>query len=145
MLVVGYANPCVEVDHDCGSIRAEAVCGRVLCWAWNAEAVWLMVFIFDANRIVKSTGQNDTANNAINALRATGMFPGGIKVNHYLTDTDADMGGFQCVPGFHRNLEAWIAEQPADRNPRIPDLSLLPPGRQVTPTSWHSTWAARRR
>lgn len=45
--------------------------------------------IFDANRIVKSSGQNDTANNAINAIRATGMFPGGIKVNHYLTDTDA--------------------------------------------------------
>jgi len=51
----------------------------------------------------------------------------------YLTDTTAEMGGFQCVPGFHNELEAWIAEQPADRNVRAPDLSRLPPNRAVTP------------
>lgn len=50
-----------------------------------------------------------------------------------LTDTSADMGGFQCVPGFHRNLEQWIATQPADRNPYVPDLNALPPGMRVTP------------
>ncbi len=44
---------------------------------------------FEANRILKSTLQNDTANNAINALKATNALPGGIKVNHYLTDADA--------------------------------------------------------
>jgi len=44
---------------------------------------------FEATRILKSTGQNDTANNAINALRSMGMFTDGVKVNHYLTDTDA--------------------------------------------------------
>lgn len=44
---------------------------------------------FEATRILKSTGQNDTANNAINALRSMGMFPEGVKVNHYLTDPDA--------------------------------------------------------
>jgi len=44
---------------------------------------------FEATRILKSQLQNDTANNAINAMRAMGMFPEGIKVNHYLTDTDA--------------------------------------------------------
>jgi hypothetical protein len=44
---------------------------------------------FEATRILKSTGQNDTANNAINAMKALGIFPDGAKVNHYLTDTDA--------------------------------------------------------
>jgi len=44
---------------------------------------------FEANRILKSTLQNDTANNALNVLRSTNALPGGIKVNHYLTDTDA--------------------------------------------------------
>ena len=44
---------------------------------------------FEAARILKSVGQNDTANNAINALRSMGMFSDGVKVNHYLTDTDA--------------------------------------------------------
>jgi len=50
-----------------------------------------------------------------------------------LADTSVDMGGFQCVPGFHRELAEWIAAQPAARNPRSPDLSCLPPGFAVTP------------
>jgi hypothetical protein len=44
---------------------------------------------FNALRILKSTLQNDTANNAINALAATGYFSGGCKVNSYFTDADA--------------------------------------------------------
>lgn len=45
--------------------------------------------VFEATRILKSQLQNDTANNAINALRSMGMFPEGVKANHYLTDSDA--------------------------------------------------------
>jgi len=44
---------------------------------------------FEANRILKSTLQNDTANNAVNVLKAENAIPGGIKMNHYLTDADA--------------------------------------------------------
>jgi hypothetical protein len=44
---------------------------------------------FEAARILKSVQQSGTANNDINALKAMGMFPEGVKVNHYLTDTDA--------------------------------------------------------
>lgn len=44
---------------------------------------------FEATRILKSQLQNDTANNAINALRSMGMFPEGVKVNHYFTESDA--------------------------------------------------------
>ncbi len=44
---------------------------------------------FDANRIVKSVLQNDTATNAINVIKASGMFPDGIRVNHYFTSTTA--------------------------------------------------------
>lgn len=44
---------------------------------------------FEAHRIVDSVLQNDTANNAVNVLRATNAFPEGVKVNHYLTDVDA--------------------------------------------------------
>jgi hypothetical protein len=50
-----------------------------------------------------------------------------------LTDTTEEMGGFHCIPGFHRILAEWIAEQPEDRNPRSPDLSRLPEGFKVTP------------
>lgn len=44
---------------------------------------------FNANRILKSVYQNDTANNAINALKVTGAIPEGIAVNHYLTSAHA--------------------------------------------------------
>lgn len=44
---------------------------------------------FEANRILRSVLQNDTANNAVNVLNSTNALPKGIFVNHYLTDTDA--------------------------------------------------------
>lgn len=44
---------------------------------------------WNANRILKSVLQNDTANNAVNVLRATKALPDGIKVNHYFSDADA--------------------------------------------------------
>ena len=45
--------------------------------------------MFKAERILGSVLQNNTANNAINALRSMSSIPGGFKVNHYFTDTDA--------------------------------------------------------
>lgn len=55
--------------------------------------------MFEATRILKSMGQNDSANNAINALRSMGVFPDGAKISHYFDDddsffirTDADQG-----------------------------------------------------
>ena len=45
--------------------------------------------IFESCRILDSMLQNDTSDNAINALKAKGMLPGGVVVNHYLSDADA--------------------------------------------------------
>lgn len=54
---------------------------------------------FEANRILKSTLQHDTGNNAINALKATNALPGGIKMNHYFTDSDAWFIRTKCPNG----------------------------------------------
>lgn len=40
---------------------------------------------FNATRILKSVLQNDTANNAVNAIRATNAIPEGVAINHYFT------------------------------------------------------------
>lgn len=45
--------------------------------------------VFEAERILKTSARVGTANNDVNALKEMGYFPGGIKVNHYLTDSDA--------------------------------------------------------
>lgn len=44
---------------------------------------------FEAERILNSVLQNDTGNNAINAVRSTGMLPAGHMVNNYLTSASA--------------------------------------------------------
>ncbi len=44
---------------------------------------------YDANRILSSVLQNDTSNNAINVIKASGMFPKGIVTNHYFTSSTA--------------------------------------------------------
>lgn len=54
---------------------------------------------FEANRILKSVLQNDTASNAVNVLKATNALPQGIKVNHYFTDADAWFIRTNCPEG----------------------------------------------
>lgn len=42
-----------------------------------------------------------------------------------LTDTSADQGGFQCVPGSHKRVQEIVAQQKPDQNPRVPDTDGL--------------------
>lgn len=44
---------------------------------------------FNAERILGSSLRSGTANNDINAIKNMGLLPGGVVVNHYLTDLDA--------------------------------------------------------
>ena len=54
---------------------------------------------FNANRILKSVLQSNTANNNINVLKATSAFPKGIKLNHYLTSAHAFFIRTNCPHG----------------------------------------------
>ena len=67
--------------------------------------------------------------------------PFGVQGVLCLTDTAADMGGFQCIPGFHKNLAEWIKTQPPDRNPYAPDMAGLTavpiPANQGDLIVWH--------
>lgn len=72
---------------------------------------------FEAARILKSLLQNDTANNAVNALRVLGKFPEGVKVNHYLTDTDAWFIKTNCPDGmkyFERRADDFAMDNDFD-------------------------------
>lgn len=44
---------------------------------------------WEADRILKTQGRVGTDLNDINAIKAEGIFPGGVHVNHFLTDPDA--------------------------------------------------------
>jgi len=72
---------------------------------------------FEATRILKSTGQNDTANNATNALRALGKFPKGVIVSPYLTDPDAWFIRTDCPDGmkyFERRADEFDMDNDFD-------------------------------
>lgn len=60
----------------------------------------------------------------------------------YLTDTEENQGGFQCVPGFHRQFHEWVRTQPPDRNPGQPDMDGLTlrnvSGKAGDLVIWHS-------
>jgi ectoine hydroxylase-related dioxygenase (phytanoyl-CoA dioxygenase family) len=51
--------------------------------------------------------------------------PFGVQGILYLTDTPAEQGAFQCVPGFHRRIEDWVRSLPQGANPRDQDLTAL--------------------
>lgn len=46
-----------------------------------------------------------------------------------LTDTTADMGGFQCVPEIFKNWDTWVKNAPVDRDPRKPEIK----GEKIVP------------
>ena len=52
---------------------------------------------FEADKIMKTEYEVGTANNTVNVVRS--RFPGGVKVNHYLTDTDAWFIRTNCPDG----------------------------------------------
>ena len=54
---------------------------------------------YNANRILKSVLQSDTANNNINVLKATNVFPKGIKVNQFFTAPHAWFIRTNCPNG----------------------------------------------
>ncbi len=69
---------------------------------FNNKPRCLMVatqYAFEANRIVKSVLQNDTANNALNVIRDQNTFPDGILVNPYFSDSDAWFIRTDCMEG----------------------------------------------
>lgn len=70
---------------------------------------------FEAVRVLKSLGQNDTANNATNALRASGLFADGGSVNHFFDDPDSFFIRTDATDGMkHFEREAPTFKQDGD-------------------------------
>lgn len=63
---------------------------------------------FNAHRILNSALQNDTMNNAINAIRSMGLIPAGVLATPFLTDSDA----FFIKTDVDRGLQLLIKNRP---------------------------------
>jgi len=69
----------------------------------------------EAEKIMKTEYEVGTANNTVNVVRS--RFPGGVKVNHYLTDTDAWFIRTNCPDGmkyFNRRDDSFAQDDDFD-------------------------------
>ena len=96
--VSGNQSNLLTVAADLSELAVENMCIQIMQFTNNrgmkisALPVSLHVppqLWFEANRIYHSVLQNDTANNAINVLKATSIFPKGIRTNHYFSSATA--------------------------------------------------------
>lgn len=85
-----------STSADLSEVALEQACIDIMKWEDDAglkiaikpDSLIIPVDLwYEARRLFESPYRPGTADNDINTL--VGMFPGGIKVNHYLTDTDA--------------------------------------------------------
>ena len=73
--------------------------------------------VFEADRILNSPLRVGTADNDLNALKNMGKFPGGVKVNHYLTSTTAYFVRTNCPDGmkhFERRSDDFTTDNDFD-------------------------------
>ena len=85
----------------------------------RSEALLIPVDLeFEAARILRSSLQNDTGNNAINALQNMGKFPGGIIASPYFSDAGAWTVTTNAMDGgkFFRRMEHMFRSDNSDTN-----------------------------
>ncbi|HEY0891450.1 MAG TPA: phytanoyl-CoA dioxygenase family protein, partial [Cellvibrio sp.] len=59
-------------------------------------------------------------------VELTAPIPFGTQALIYLTDVAEDQGAFCCVPGFHKKIDKWLAEQPQGVDLQQQDWTLWP-------------------
>lgn len=70
---------------------------------------------YETNRVLKSVLQSNTAENNINVLKATNVFPKGIKMNHYFSSSTAWFIRTNCPTGLqHFERDAIMFDQDND-------------------------------
>ena|SRR3990167_1333128 len=89
--------------EDLSIVIADAVDARGIKIALKSRMLMVPnASMFESFRVTKSVLQNDTSNNAVNAIKAMNIFPDGILANPYLTDTDAWFIKTDCPDGAKR-------------------------------------------
>lgn len=94
----GVNSNLAAVPSDLNETALEAACIQIGGWTdergllINASVKRMVVprqLMFVAERLLKTPGRVETADNDINAIKNLGVVPGGYVVNNYLTDPDA--------------------------------------------------------
>jgi hypothetical protein len=91
---------------------------------WDREDLWVTIDRANLNPPKKVKGN---PNGFIHWDVDTSIQPPPIGVQGVLSlqKQDGDVGGFQCVPYLFEHFDEWVKTQPADRDPKHPDMTGL--------------------
>jgi hypothetical protein len=91
---------------------------------WDREDLWVAIDRANLNPPLNGRGNPQ---GFIHWDVDTSLDPPAISVQGVLSlkRQDGEVGGFQCVPELFENFKEWVKTQPADRDPRHPDLTGL--------------------
>lgn len=96
----------------------QATNDRGLNISLNAECLVIPpALVYEADRILNSPLRVGTADNDLNAMKNMGKFPGGVKVNHYLTSDSAYFIRTNCPDGmkhFERRADDFSMDNDFD-------------------------------
>lgn len=84
---------------------------------WGRSDLWINVDVCGVNPPVRP-GYSFQGTRLHWDMTLTPPLRFGTQAILYLTDTAANQGAFSCVPGFHRQLAAWLKEIPAGADAR---------------------------
>jgi len=91
---------------------------------WDREDLWVTIDRANLNLPKKVKGNpNGFIHWDVDTSKRP--LPIGVQGVLSLAPQDGDVGGFQCVPELFWGFDAWVATQPADRDPMHPDTTGL--------------------
>lgn len=93
---------------------------------WDRQDLW--VAIDRANLNPPKQDKSGSPDGFIHWDVNTSLDPQPIGVQGVLSllPQDDETGGFQCAPFLFEHFDEWVATQPADRNPLLPDMTGVP-------------------
>jgi hypothetical protein len=91
---------------------------------WDREDLWVVIDRANLNPPRRDPG-NPRGFIHWDADTSRDPLPIGVQGVLSLKRQDREVGGFQCVPELFRNFREWVKTQPADRDPKHPDLTGL--------------------
>lgn len=91
---------------------------------WDRDDLWVAIDRANLNP-PKKTPVNPDGFIHWDADTSLRPLPIGVQGVLSLKKQDSDVGGFQCVPELFESFDAWVASQPADRDPMHPDTTGL--------------------
>jgi hypothetical protein len=89
---------------------------------WDREDLWVTIDRANLN-LPKKIGGNGFIHWDVDT--SLDPLPVGVQGVLSLLPQDRETGGFQCVPFLFEHFDEWVRTQPADRNPKHPDLTGL--------------------